>query len=102
MIIVWKPFEPMFIKRKKSLYRESWMFVTVNQQQALDVIEDFDLGHEYENDLNTDSVLSENPLHMDDFFFVGVERAIGKMIYLLSIYPIITYSFATYNYVTRR
>ncbi len=33
--IVHKPFEPMFIIRKKSKYAEKHSFVTVNQMQAL-------------------------------------------------------------------
>ena len=66
--------------RKKSLYRENWIFVTLNQQQALSQTDDLDLRFQCEEENRScNGVLSKNPLDMDDFFFAGVERMIGKI-----------------------
>ena len=71
LVLAWKPFEPLYVVRKKSLYSEEWSFQTVNQQRALCITaEDDYMKHEFEN---LHGLSHQNPLDMDDIFFAGVE-----------------------------
>lgn len=51
----------------------------MDQQRALCEVEDVDLRHKFEEEVHTLSpgLMSENPLHMDNFFLAGVEMIIG-------------------------
>ena len=82
---VWKPFEPLFIKRVKSKYGEKYTFATVTQLQALSLTEDLEMRQKYEQH---HGLLAENPLHLNDFFFAGVDREIGMINYDYAIFYI--------------
>ena len=62
-----KPFEVVFIRRKKSLYSEKYVFANVYQNQAMG-----------DND-DMDGLVSTNPLYLDDVFFAGIDRNTGKI-----------------------
>ena len=70
---IWIPFEPVFIKRLKSKYRESWSFSILSQKTALS-----------QDDLTVDDsseqqLFPTNPLHLDGFHFGGIESTYGVL-----------------------
>lgn len=70
---MWKPFELLFVVRKKSLYSQSWSFRTTSQLEALRAVGDEYEKHAYEVQSAECEILLTNPLHMEDIFFAGVE-----------------------------
>ena len=78
-IVGWKPFEPKFIVRKRSDYRDVWTFRTMNQQQVLCEVGNVDTTRAYEEQVRelSTALMADNPLHMDDVFFAGIEMIIG-------------------------
>ena len=69
----------MFIKRLKSAYRKEWSFRTVEQQQGLCIVEDVDLRRSCEEEVHMlkPGLMSDNPLHIDNFFLAGTETILG-------------------------
>ena len=43
----WKPFEPLFIRRSKSLYSDKWSFITLDQHRVRSGDEEFNGGCDY-------------------------------------------------------
>lgn len=76
---IWRPFEPAFIKRVKSSYRDEWSFRTANtQRDALALSSDNDLKHEATHG-DCVGLMPENPLHQPDIWFAGIETATNRM-----------------------
>lgn len=71
-----RPFEILFLVRKKSLYRDAWSFLTTSSQyRAL-----YSVGSDFEK-LCYDNqggdlvgVLPHNPLHLDDIYLQGISK----------------------------
>lgn len=76
---VWRPFNPVFIKRVKSFYREEWSFRTVNtQMDALALSGDNDLRQEV-SPMQSVGLTPNNPLHEPDMFLAGIESVTNRM-----------------------
>ena len=69
----------MFIKRLKSDYRNEWSFTTVEQQRALCLVDDVDQRRSCQEEVHMSrpGLMADNPLHLDDFFFAGIEMIVG-------------------------
>ena len=71
----------MFVKRLKSDYRNEWSFRTVyvDQRGALCLVDDVDWRRSCEEEVYMlrPGLMSDNPLHMDDFFLAGIETILG-------------------------
>ena len=71
---MWRPFEPLFVVRSKSEYREEWSFTTVNQYRALYMLGDDYEKHAYEvEESERCGLLPANPLHLDNVFIAGIQ-----------------------------
>ena len=73
---VWKPFDPCFIVRKKSLYRNAWTFCgELSQYRALYMVADDYEKHVYDvDDAEKQILLWNNPLRMDNVFLEKIEK----------------------------
>lgn len=73
-VIVGLIFRPIFATCKKSLYRESYSFVTSTNQLSVlrQADEEFEHG-DGNDDGNEDVILRENPCHFDGIFIRGIE-----------------------------
>ena len=68
---MWRPFDPIFIKRVKSQYRDEWSFRTAhNQLSALALADDGVVDRQASNNVG---LLPDNPLHLPDFWLAGIE-----------------------------
>ena len=82
---IWRPFDPVFIKRLKSAYRDEWSFRTTHSQlDALALSGDDDLKHEA-LDSHSVGLMADNPLHLPDFWLAGIETATNRMFDYLMI-----------------
>ena len=74
----WLEFEPVFIRRVKSKYREVWSFAVLSQKSALDMSTSAEEGYD---PLPNQVLFETNPLHNSDEFCFGginINTRLGK------------------------